>query len=79
MPQHKIEALPAVERCFVHVDYQCREADDHSRETPVTHKIHSDHTRCSDGLPPTMRRLSTLSADFPDAPSPTSSLLAGFN
>ena len=29
MLQHKIESLPEVERCFVHIDYQQREVDDH--------------------------------------------------
>ena len=27
--QHKIERLEQVERCFVHVDYQQRDVDDH--------------------------------------------------
>ena len=27
--QHRIESLPQVERCFVHIDYQQREVDDH--------------------------------------------------
>jgi len=41
--QHKIEALPQVERCFVHIDYQSREEDDHDLRTPVARKMHSSH------------------------------------
>ena len=43
--QHKIEALPAVERCFVHIDYQHRAEDDHDMQTPVTQKMHA--ARCT--------------------------------
>ena len=58
--QHKIEALPAVERCFVHVDYEYREGiDDHSRETPVSAKIHAQHTSPTLGSPLTASRLSS--------------------
>ena len=39
--QHKIEALPSVERCFVHIDYAHREVDNHDHETPVLQKMHS--------------------------------------
>lgn len=39
--QHKIEALPSVERCFVHIDYQHRDHDDHDHTTPVVRKVHS--------------------------------------
>ena len=38
---HPLEALPQVERCFVHCDYQRREADDHDICTPVKWKMHS--------------------------------------
>ena len=41
--QHKIEALPQVERCFVHIDYQPREVDDHDLRTPVARKVHTSH------------------------------------
>ena len=43
--QHKIEALPSVERCFVHIDYQHRVHDDHDLATPVVHKIHASVSR----------------------------------
>ena len=39
--QHKVEALPSVERAFVHIDYQHRLIDDHDLTTPVTHKMHA--------------------------------------
>ena len=39
--QHKIETLPQVERCFVHIDYQLRDHDDHDMMTPVLRKMHS--------------------------------------
>ena len=41
--QHKIEALPAVERCFVHIDYQHRDGNDHDLRTPAHCKVHSSH------------------------------------
>eukprot|EP00966_Prymnesium_polylepis_P073247 1700785-Prymnesium_polylepis.2 len=59
MLQHKIEALPAVERCFVHVDYEYREDDDHSRETPVARKI---HTRAEHSTPPSAIGATPLTA-----------------
>jgi len=37
--QHKIECLEECDRCFVHIDYQCREVNDHDPSTPVAHKI----------------------------------------
>ena len=36
--QHKIERLEQVERCFVHVDYQERDVDDHDVEVPLAYK-----------------------------------------
>jgi cation diffusion facilitator family transporter len=36
--QHKIEALEAVERCFVHVDYLQRGVDDHDPNVPLEYK-----------------------------------------
>ena len=39
--QHKVEALPSVERCFVNIDYAHRACDKHDIMTPVTHKMHS--------------------------------------
>ena len=39
--QHKIEALPAVERAFVHIDYAHRDDDDHDHATPVLRKMHA--------------------------------------
>ena len=54
--QHKIEALPQVERCFVHVDYQSRDLDDHDLTTPVIRKLHSSvsetYRGACDGTPP---------------------------
>ena len=38
--QHAIEKLEQVERCFVHVDYMERSADDHDRNVPLQHKTH---------------------------------------
>jgi cation diffusion facilitator family transporter len=37
--QHKIERLEEVDRCFVHVDYQAREVDDHDPMTPIEYKM----------------------------------------
>jgi len=36
--QHKIEALEQVERCFVHIDYQHRDVDDHDPSIPLGYK-----------------------------------------
>mmetsp|Transcript_2 Transcript_2/g.5 ORF Transcript_2/g.5 Transcript_2/m.5 type:complete len:429 (+) Transcript_2:181-1467(+) len=36
--QHKIESLDDVERCFVHIDYQLRDVDDHDPNVPVEYK-----------------------------------------
>jgi hypothetical protein len=36
--QHKIERLEEVDRCFVHVDYQYRDVDDHDPSTPLEYK-----------------------------------------
>jgi len=47
MLQHKIESLPEVERCFVHIDYQQREVDDHDPKVPVEYK-----TQLSSSMPP---------------------------
>jgi len=38
MLQHKIERLEQVDRCFVHVDYQMRDVDDHDINTPIGYK-----------------------------------------
>eukprot|EP00931_Biecheleriopsis_adriatica_P064640 TRINITY_DN39391_c0_g1_i2.p1 TRINITY_DN39391_c0_g1~~TRINITY_DN39391_c0_g1_i2.p1 ORF type:complete len:241 (-),score=33.46 TRINITY_DN39391_c0_g1_i2:131-853(-) len=37
--QHKIESLDDCERCFVHIDYQHREVDDHDPKVPVQKKV----------------------------------------
>jgi len=42
--QHKIESLDEVERCFVHIDYQVREVDDHDPNVPVEYKTAEAHT-----------------------------------
>jgi cation diffusion facilitator family transporter len=44
MLQHKVENLEDCERCFVHIDYQHREDDDHDPSVPVQRKIISDET-----------------------------------
>ena len=36
--QHRIEQEEEVERCFVHVDYLCRDVDDHDPLTPLGYK-----------------------------------------
>lgn len=38
--QHKIEMLDDVERCFVHIDYQLRECDDHDPDVPIEAKLY---------------------------------------
>ena len=38
MLQHKIERLEQCDRCFVHVDYQTRDVDDHDPMTPLAYK-----------------------------------------
>ena len=48
--QHKIERLEQVERCFVHVDYQERDVDDHDPLTPLAYKTQEAAT-----LPPRER------------------------
>jgi cation diffusion facilitator family transporter len=37
--QHRIELLPQCERCFVHIDYQHRENDDHDKNISVRDKV----------------------------------------
>eukprot|EP00929_Paragymnodinium_shiwhaense_P097727 TRINITY_DN59343_c0_g1_i1.p1 TRINITY_DN59343_c0_g1~~TRINITY_DN59343_c0_g1_i1.p1 ORF type:complete len:408 (-),score=69.26 TRINITY_DN59343_c0_g1_i1:108-1331(-) len=37
--QHKIECLEDCERCFVHIDYQRRQVDDHDPKVPLAEKI----------------------------------------
>ena len=37
--QHRIELLPQCERCFVHIDYQHRENDDHDKNISVKDKV----------------------------------------
>ena len=49
--QHKIERLEQVERCFVHVDYQERDVDDHDPLTPLAYK-----TQDAARLPPPAER-----------------------
>lgn len=38
--QHKIESMEEVERCFVHIDYQLRENDDHDPNVPIEAKLY---------------------------------------
>lgn len=38
--QHEIEKLEEVERCFVHIDYQFREQDDHDPNVPIEAKLY---------------------------------------
>merc|ERR1712187_1022348 len=37
--QDRIERLDECERCFVHVDYEHRQEDDHDQSVPITKKI----------------------------------------
>jgi len=37
--QDRIEHLDEVERCFVHIDYQHRQEDDHDPSVPITKKV----------------------------------------
>mmetsp|Transcript_113186 Transcript_113186/g.195582 ORF Transcript_113186/g.195582 Transcript_113186/m.195582 type:complete len:150 (+) Transcript_113186:2-451(+) len=39
--QHKVENLDDCERCFVHIDYQHREVNDHDPNVPVQQKVAS--------------------------------------
>jgi len=68
MLQHKIERLEQVDRCFVHVDYQVREIDDHDPNTPLSYKTVEAAT-----LPPRpfLETASPLTAP-PEHPSGTS-------
>lgn len=54
--QHKIEMLEECERCFVHIDYQMREHDDHDPDVPIERKIYGAPLRSSprsdEHLPP---------------------------
>eukprot|EP00746_Dinoflagellata_sp_MGD_P086471 gnl/MRDRNA2_/MRDRNA2_34225_c0_seq1.p1 gnl/MRDRNA2_/MRDRNA2_34225_c0~~gnl/MRDRNA2_/MRDRNA2_34225_c0_seq1.p1 ORF type:complete len:467 (+),score=59.75 gnl/MRDRNA2_/MRDRNA2_34225_c0_seq1:99-1499(+) len=38
--QHKVESLEEVERCFVHIDYQYRDHDDHDKNVPLKLKLY---------------------------------------
>jgi len=38
--QHKVEMLEEVERCFVHIDYQLRQCDDHDPNVPIEEKLY---------------------------------------
>mmetsp|Transcript_8888 Transcript_8888/g.29480 ORF Transcript_8888/g.29480 Transcript_8888/m.29480 type:complete len:132 (-) Transcript_8888:119-514(-) len=69
--QHKIENLPQVERCFVHIDYTHRDADDHDHATPVMRKVHSSHGKPGpSSLPSSSERHALLSgASDHDHPS----------
>eukprot|EP00928_Gymnodinium_smaydae_P063512 TRINITY_DN47065_c0_g1_i1.p1 TRINITY_DN47065_c0_g1~~TRINITY_DN47065_c0_g1_i1.p1 ORF type:complete len:386 (-),score=97.81 TRINITY_DN47065_c0_g1_i1:48-1205(-) len=40
--QHRIEQLEECERCFVHIDYEFRQNDDHDKSVPITSKISAD-------------------------------------
>ena len=66
-----MEALAAVERCFVHIDYQPREDDDHSLTTPIARKVHSSRTlvwgddRAAEETPLTEDSLTSLLGSSP--------------
>jgi len=45
--QHKIEMLEEVERCFVHIDYQLRQCDDHDPRVPIEEKLYGGPCRPS--------------------------------
>ena len=64
MLQHKIELLEEVDRCFVHVDYQFRDADDHDPKTPIGYKTFEQRT-----LPPISPREGSASQSPPKEPS----------
>jgi len=63
--QHKIEALPAVERCFVHVDYEHRDHDDHDFSTPASLKTGPASPNFEDrgSVPPSCSSLANLLRD----------------
>ncbi|KAL1499047.1 hypothetical protein AB1Y20_013563 [Prymnesium parvum] len=50
--QHKIERLEEIDRCFVHLDYQFRDVDDHDPKTPIGYKTFEQRS-----LPPIAARL----------------------
>jgi hypothetical protein len=37
--QHRIELLSECERCFVHIDYEHRDEDDHDKNVSIKQKI----------------------------------------
>jgi len=43
--QHEIENIEEVERCFVHIDYQLREHDDHDPGVPLSEKLYGAKNR----------------------------------
>lgn len=49
--QHKIETLEDVERCFVHIDYQLREHDDHDPTVDVAEKVYGGTPQIAPRLP----------------------------
>ena len=61
--QHKIEALPEVERAFVHIDYQPRDVDDHDPSVPIEYK-----TQLSSTMPPPPPSALKASARSPQGP-----------
>jgi len=61
--QHKIEALPEVERAFVHIDYQPRDVDDHDPSVPIEYK-----TQLSSTMPPPPNSALKPSARSPQGP-----------
>merc|ERR1719253_3801 len=58
--QHKIEEMEEVERCFVHIDYQLREHDDHDPGVPLSEKLYGGKNR---GTPRAAQKMGLVSAD----------------
>ncbi|KAJ1619637.1 cation efflux family-domain-containing protein [Pavlovales sp. CCMP2436] len=65
--QHKIESLESVERCFVHIDYQLRDVDDHDPLVPLAYKTAEAHRQpqISSDQRNRVRALSFSNGDMP--------------
>lgn len=49
--QHKIETLEDVQRCFVHIDYQLREHDDHDPTVELANKVYGGTPQMASRIP----------------------------
>ena len=54
--QHKIEALPSVERCFVHIDYQHVRRDPPTTSPPTLNPKPNPTSMCGAIVPPPVQR-----------------------